>query len=154
MAGRTIGGIDELRSLVGQEVGLSDWVSVTQEMIDKFADLTGDHQWIHVDVERSKRESPFGTTIAHGFLTLSLLTRLHTDAVQFSGERKMGINYGLNRVRFVSPVRAGARVRARSAVQSVDDFRGGVQVTWKINVEMENEDKPALVAEWIGRMYE
>lgn len=153
MAGRTIGGIDELRSLVGQEVGLSDWVSVTQEMIDKFADLTGDHQWIHVDVERSKRESPFGTTIAHGFLTLSLLSYLHRETVRVTGG-KMAINYGLNRVRFVSPVPQGSRIRTRSKVGSIKDFKGGVQVTWQITVELEGSDKPALVAEWIGRLYQ
>jgi acyl dehydratase len=154
MAMRTINGVDELRTLVGQEVGLSDWIAVTQEMIDSFADLTGDHQWIHVDRERAARERPFRTTIAHGFLTLSLLTRMHTEAVQLGGEKKMGINYGLNRVRFVNPVRAGARIRCHSAVKAVDDFPGGVQVTWLMTVELENEDKPALVAEWIGRLYQ
>jgi acyl dehydratase len=153
MESRTIGGIEELRTLIGQEVGHSDWLEVTQPMIDQFAAVTGDHQWIHVDRERAAAESPFGTTIAHGFLTLSLITQLHSQAVQVDGGRKMGLNYGLNRVRFVSPVRAGARIRARSVVQAVDDILGGAQVTWKITIETENEPKPALVAEWITRMY-
>ncbi len=152
MSPRIISGVDELKQLAGQEIGQSDWVEVTQEMIDRFADVTGDHQWIHVDVQRSQQESPFGTTIAHGFLTLSLITRLHSDAVRIEGG-KMGLNYGLNRVRFVGPVKAGSRVRGRSGVVSVDDILGGIQVTWKITVECENESKPSLVAEWITRMY-
>jgi acyl dehydratase len=154
MALRKINGLDELRTLAGQEVGQSDWLQMTQEMIDAFADLTHDHQWIHVDRARAARESPFRTTIAHGFLTLSMLTHLHTQSVEVTGDRKMGINYGLNRVRFTNPVRAGARIRSRSAVKSVEDFPGGVQVTWSITVELENEDKPALVAEWISRWYQ
>jgi len=153
MPPRTINSIDALRAQIGQEVGVSDWVTVTQEMIDTFASTTGDRQWIHVDVERAKRESPFQTTIAHGFLTLSLITQLHSAAVNVDGGHKMGINYGLNRVRFVNPVRAGSRVRGHSTVQSVDDFAEGVQVTWLVTVELENTEKPALVAEWITRMY-
>ncbi len=153
MANRTINGIDELRTLVGQEVGTSDWIEVTQPMIDAFAEVTGDHQWIHVDPERAARESPFGTTIAHGFLTLSLVTQLHSQAVHVGGDHKMGLNYGLNRVRFVSPVLAGSRVRSRSKVQQVDDIQVGVQVTWHLTIEQEGGDKPALVAEWITRIY-
>ena len=152
MAARSISDVKELRELIGQEVGQSDWLLVTQEMIDAFAEVTGDHQWIHVDRQRAASESPFGTTIAHGFLTLSLSTQLHSQSVQVEGG-KMGLNYGLNRVRFVSPVRSGVRIRSRSAVQAVDDFLGGAQVTWKITIETENESKPALVAEWITRMY-
>lgn len=151
---RKISGLDELRTLAGQEVGQSEWVRITQEMIDAFAELTHDHQWIHVDRQRALRESPFKTTIAHGFLTLSMLTHLHTQSVEIEGDRRMGINYGLNRVRFTNPVRAGSRIRSRSALKSVDDIPGGVQVTWSITVELENEEKPALVAEWIGRSYE
>jgi acyl dehydratase len=151
---RKINGLDELRTLAGQEVGESDWLQITQEMIDAFADLTHDHQWIHVDRARAARESPFKTTIAHGFLTLSMLTHLHTQSVEVTGDRKMGINYGLNRVRFTNPVRAGARIRSHSAVKSVEDFAGGVQVTWSITVELEHEEKPALVAEWISRWYQ
>jgi acyl dehydratase len=154
MTTRTIEGVEQLRSLVGQEVGTSDWLEVTQDMIDAFAQVTGDHQWIHVERERAARESPFGTTIAHGFLTLSLVTRLHSQAVRVAGERKMGINYGLNRVRFPNPVRAGSRIRSRSAVRSVEDFDGGVQVTWLVTVELEGQEKPALVAEWVGRQYQ
>lgn len=154
MALRTINGLDEMRTLVGQEIGLSDWIEVTQQMIDTFADVTGDHQWIHVDRQRAQRESPFKTTIAHGFLTLSLITRLYSEAVQVAGERRMGLNYGLNRVRFTNPVRAGSRIRARVVAKSIEDIAGGVQVTWAITVELENDPKPALVAEWIGRWYQ
>jgi acyl dehydratase len=154
MALRKINGLDELRTLAAQEVGQSDWLAVTQEMIDAFADLTHDHQWIHVDRQRAARESPFKTTIAHGFLTLSLVTHLHTQSVEVTGDRRMGINYGLNRVRFTNPVRAGARIRSRSAVKSVEDIPGGAQVTWLVTIELENEEKPALVAEWIGRWYQ
>jgi acyl dehydratase len=153
MPQRTIEGIDQLRQLIGQEVAVSEWIEVTQELIDRFADVSGDHQWIHVDRERAKRESPFGTTIAHGFLTLSLITRLHSQAVRVAADQKMGINYGLNRVRFLNPVRAGSRIRSHSAVQAVEDFTGGVQITWLITVELEGVQKPALVAEWIGRLY-
>lgn len=152
MAARNINGIAELRTLVGQEIGTSEWLEVTQEMIDQFAAVTGDHQWIHVDRQRAAQESPFGTTIAHGFLTLSLITQLHSQAVNVTGG-VMGLNYGLNRVRFVSPVRSGVRIRTRSTLESLSDFTGGVQVTWKIAVETENETKPALVAEWLTRMY-
>jgi len=153
MALRTIEGVDELRALLGQEVGVSDWIEVTQEMINGFADVTRDRQWIHLDVERAKRESPFGVTIAHGFLTLSLLSALHGQSVQVAADQRMAINYGMNRVRFPSPVRSGARIRSHSAVQKVEDFDGGVQVTWLITVEIEGSEKPALVAEWIGRLY-
>ena len=153
MTTRTIHGLDELRSLVGQEAGTSDWLEVTQEMINAFADVTRDRQWIHLDVERAKRESPFGTTIAHGFLTLSLLSHLHGQSVSIDAGQKMAINYGLNRVRFVSPVPSGSRIRTRSKVQAVEEIASGMQVTWLINVEVENSEKPALVAEWIGRLY-
>ena len=150
---RDIQGIGGLKSLIGQEAGASDWLTITQEMIDTFAEATGDHQWIHVDAERSRRESPYGATIAHGFLTLSLLSQLSRQAVNVEGDFKMRINYGLNRVRFVSPVRAGSRVRARFTPQSVSDVKGGTEVIWSVTVEVEGSDKPALVAEWIGRMY-
>ncbi len=150
---RTIENAEALRRLIGEEVGVSDWLEVTQDMIDRFSEVTGDDQWIHTDVERCKTESPFGTTIAHGFLTLSLLSRLHRDSVKVAEGGKMGINYGLNRVRFVSPLRVGSRIRTHSKVASVDDFDGGVQVAWQINVELEGSDKPALVAEWLTRMY-
>jgi acyl dehydratase len=154
MPPRTIEGVDELRKLIGQEVGTSDWITVSQAMIDSFSDVTRDKQWIHIDAPRAATESPFGTTIAHGFLTLSLLSHLHSQAVRVVGGQKMAINYGLNRVRFPNPVREGSRIRARSAVQAVDDFPGGVQITWLVTVDLENAEKPALVAEWLGRLYQ
>ena len=146
---RVVNGLDELRALIGQEAGASDWVTVTQGMIDQFADLTDDHQWIHVDVARAKRETPFGSTIAHGFLTVSLLPRLAREAVDVRGDFKMRINYGFNRLRFVSPVRAGSRVRARFAPQKVTEN----EVTWLVTVDVEGSEKPAIVAEWMGRFY-
>lgn len=144
-----IKGLDGLRGLVGQEVGVSGWLEVTQEMIDRFADLTEDHQWIHIDRERAKAESPYGTTIAHGFLTLSLLSRLIRDALEVTGDFRMGINYGFNRVRFVSPVPANARIRGRFTVKNVTDN----EVAWLVTIEVEGSLKPALVAEWLGRFY-
>jgi acyl dehydratase len=148
---RVIEGVAELKSLVGQQVGISDWFSATQEHINAFAEVTGDRQWIHVDTERARSESPFGTTIAHGFLTLSLLSHLHAQAVQVRGDFKMAINYGLNRVRFPSPVPAGSRVRAHSTLQSVEEVPGGLQVVWVVTIEIEGNSKPALVAEWVIR---
>ncbi len=150
---RVIESIAELHDLVGQEVGISDWFTVTQAQIDAFAEVSGDRQWIHVDTERARTESPFGTTIAHGFLTLSLLSQLHAQAVQLRGDFKMAVNYGFNRVRFPSPVLAGSRIRARSNLQSVDDIPGGIQILWLVTVEIDGQAKPALVAEWIVRFY-
>ena len=150
---RIIEGIEELKSLIGQEIGASDWFEVTQSRINDFADATEDHQWIHIDVERAKTDSPFHSTIAHGFLTLSLLPHLVSQAVKVQGDFKMGINYGLNRLRFVSPVLAGSRVRARLTLQSVEDFTGGNQITWSVTCETEGGQKPALVAEWLVRYY-
>ena len=146
---RVVNGLDELRGIVGQEAGVSGWMPVTQEMIDNFADVTHDHQWIHVDVERAKRETPFGSTIAHGFLTVSLLPELARQAVEVHGEFKMRINYGFNRLRFVSPVRSGSRIRAHFTPQRVTEN----EVTWEVTVEVEGSEKPALVAEWLGRFY-
>jgi len=144
--------IRELESRVGQEVGVSPWVEITQERIDTFAKAIGDFQWIHVDAERAKN-SPFGKTIAHGFLTLSLLSNLSEQTFSFS-DRRMGINYGLNRVRFTSPVPVGSRVRARFTLAKFEKIEGnGVQVTWNTVVEIEGSAKPALVAEWLGRHY-
>jgi acyl dehydratase len=137
---------------VGEEIAVSDWLRISQERIDQFADATGDHQWIHVDAVRAATESPFKATIAHGFLTLSLVSTLMRDAVQFAGLR-MAINYGLNKVRFVSPVPVGSRVRARLVPAAVTDVDGGVQVTWLATVEREGGDKPACVAEWLVRYY-
>jgi acyl dehydratase len=141
--------LPELQDSIGREVGVSEWVTVTQDMIDRFADLTGDHQWIHVDPARAKTDSPFGVTIAHGFLTLSLLSTMTRQAVEITGPFKMSINYGLNRVRFVSPVPAGSRVRGHFAPQRVS----GSEVIWQVTVEREGGDKPALVAEWVARFY-
>ena len=145
----------DLRTLndrIGQEIAVSDWIEVTQSRIDQFAEATGDSQWIHVDPARAATESPFKTTIAHGFLTLSLLSPLIRESMQFSGLR-MAINYGLNRVRFVSPVPAGARIRARITVQAVEEVPGGFQVTWQVTIEREQGGKPACIADWIVRYY-
>ena len=142
----------ELAQRVGEEVGISPWVEITQERIDTFARAIEDFQWIHVDPARAK-SSPFGGTIAHGFLTLSLLSHLSEQTFSFA-ERRMGVNYGLNRVRFTSPVRAGSRVRARFTLAKYEPIENnGVQVTWTTVVEIDGAAKPALVAEWIGRHY-
>jgi acyl dehydratase len=144
--------IRSLEQRVGQEVGVSPWVEITQERIDTFARAIDDFQWIHVDRERAKG-SAFGGTIAHGFLTLSLLSHLSESTFSFA-DRRMGVNYGLNRVRFTSPVPSGSRVRARFSLLKYEKLDGnGVQVTWTVTVEREGADKPALVAEWIGRHY-
>jgi acyl dehydratase len=143
--------IGELDSRVGQEVAVSPWVEIRQDRIDEFAKATGDFQWIHVDPERAK-QSPFGTTIAHGFLTLSLLPMM-TDAAFALTDRKMGINYGLNKVRFTSPVPVGSKIRGRFTLTKLDKIDGGVQTTWSVVVEREGGDKPVMVAETIGRHF-
>jgi len=153
MPARVVLGIDELKTLVGQELGASEWHVVSQEQIDKFAEVTGDNQWIHVDAERAKRESPYGAPIAHGFLTMSLLSGLIKEAVEIRGDYKMKINYGFNRLRFTGGVPAGSRVRAKYALSSVKDVEGGVEIAWGVTVEVEGQAKPALVAEWLGRTY-
>jgi acyl dehydratase len=152
MAATQIESITELQPLVGQEVAVSDWFEVTQERINLFAEATEDRQWIHTDPERAARESPFKQTIAHGFLTLSLLSELMKRAISVGGLR-MGINYGLNRVRFVSPVPAGAHIRGRFTLAAVEGISGGVQATWNVSVEREGSDKPCCVAEWLVRYY-
>jgi acyl dehydratase len=153
--------VAKLRDRVGQEVGVSDWIDVMQTRIDQFAEATEDRQWIHVDASRAARDSPFMTTIAHGFLTLSLLSALSRRTMSFSRVR-MAVNYGLNRVRFMSPVLAGSRIRGRFipiAVDifvdddAVDDAADHVQVTWRVTVEREHGDKPCCVAEWLVRYY-
>jgi acyl dehydratase len=149
---REIGSLAELKTLVGQEVAVSDWVEITQEQVNQFADATGDHQWIHLDVERCKRESPFGGPIAHGFLTLSLLPMLMQNSLRMTDVR-MGVNYGLNKVRFPAPVPVGSRVRSRATLLSVEDIEGGAQVTWKVTMEREGGNKPVCVAESISRRY-
>ncbi len=144
--------VDFLRERIGQDVAASDWVEVTQARIDQFAEATGDHQWIHVDPGRAAVESPFRTTIAHGFLTLSLVSQLARRAMTLP-PGKMGINYGLNKVRFIAPVPSGARVRGRFAPLEVKDVDGAAQVTWQIVVERDGSEKPCMVAEWIVRYY-
>lgn len=153
MPQRQIAGIEELKTLVGQEIGTSDWFEIDQSRINAFADATDDHQWIHLDTERAKTDSPFGTTIAHGFLTLSMLPALAAQAYKVQGDFKMGINYGLNRLRFISPVPAGSRICAHFTLQSVSDVAGSVQVAVLVTVEIEGGEKPALVAEWLMRYY-
>lgn len=136
----------DMKAHVGQKVGTSEWVLVDQPMIDAFAAATGDHQWIHVDVERAKREMPGGTTIAHGYLTLSLLPRLG-DTVYRIRQTSRAINYGTNKVRFTSMVPAGSRVRLTQVLKAVEDVKGGVRMTFESTVEIEGSEKPALVAE-------
>ena len=147
-----IASLDALRSRVGEEVAVSDWLEITQERINQFAEATGDHQWIHVDVARAARESPFGGTIAHGYLTLSLLAKFSQDSIAI-GNIKMGVNYGLNRVRFTAPVRAGKKVRGRFKLAAYDEIPGGAQLTWSVTLEAEGSEKPACVAESISRWY-
>ncbi|MFI9025052.1 MaoC family dehydratase [Streptomyces sp. NPDC053560] len=148
---RVFGSLDELRGAVGEELGPSDWLEVDQKRIDLFADATGDHQWIHVDQEKAKA-GPFGTTIAHGYLTLSLLPALVPQLMRVDNV-KMGINYGTNKVRFPSPVPVGSRVRATAKIAEVAEVAGGVQLTTTVTVEREGGDKPVCVAESVSRFY-
>jgi len=141
-----------LHDRVGQEIAVGEWTTISQAQIDQFAEATGDRQWIHVDVARAAAESPFKTTIAHGFLTLSLLSSFLRGAIQFTGVR-MAINYGLNKVRFMSPVPSGSRVRPRIVAAAFEEIGGSIQITWAITVEREHSEKPACAAEWIVRYY-
>ena len=143
----------DLLQHVGRELGPSEWMTVDQPMIDKFADATGDHQWIHVDVERARRELPGGKTIAHGYLTLSLVPRMAQTLTRVK-TRSRGVNYGSNKVRFINPVPAGARIRLRQRIANVEEIPGGVRVTSEMTVEIEGQSKPALVAETIGVSYQ
>jgi len=143
--------IAELKDLLGQEIGVSDWITVTQERIQLFADATNDHQWIHVDVERAKA-GPFGTTIAHGFLTLSLLPEMAASAFGVR-ETRMGVNYGLNKVRFPAPVPSGSRLRGHFKLVGYEPLEGGAQITVQVTMEREGSDKPVCIAESIGRRY-
>jgi len=143
--------IAEMKDLVGQEVGVSDWITVTQERIQLFADATNDHQWIHLDAERAKA-GPFGTTIAHGFLTLSLLPEMAASAFGVN-ETRMGVNYGLNKVRFPAPVPSGSRLRGRFKLVGYEPLEGGAQLTVQVTMEREGSDKPVCIAESIGRRY-
>jgi acyl dehydratase len=153
MAARAIDSLDELRIWIGKEAGVSDWLTITQERINQFAALSEDLQWIHVDVERARQESPFGATVAHGFLTVALLTRMVRDAVEIRVPSRLLVNYGFNRLRFPAPVLAGSRIRARVTPHSVNEVTGGVEVAWGVVVEIENHPKPALAAEWLLRIY-
>jgi acyl dehydratase len=133
--------------------GVSQWHVVTQEQINRFADATGDRQWIHTDPARAALESPYKTTIAHGFLTVSLLPKLISEAIPVGGNHKLRVNYGFNRLRFPQAVPSGSRIRGRFELQSTKDVEGGVEITWLCTVEVEGKEKPALVCEWLGRTY-
>ena len=143
----------DMKAHIGKQIGTSEWVLVDQAMIDKFAEATGDHQWIHVDVARAKQEMPGGKTIAHGYLTLSLLPRLSHDILQIR-HRSRGINYGSNKVRFTAPVPAGSRVRLHQTLKNVEDIEGGVRLTFDSRIEVEGSSRPALVAENIGLAFD
>ena len=143
---------EALKAYVGKEIGASDWLVVTQERIDRFAEATEDRQWIHVDRERAKRDSPYGSTIAHGFLTLSLISFFTKQVIQVRGAALV-VNYGLNRVRFPSPVREGSRIRAHVSLQDFKEIAGAQEAFFACSVECEGSDKPCCVAEWILRYY-
>ena len=151
-AGSFVNSLDELRTLAGQEVFVTDWVLLSQRHIDLFAEASGDFQWIHVDVARAQKESPYGNTIAHGFLTLSLLGQFYAKHVSLPF-CDMGLNYGLNKVRFTSPVVAGSRLRGRFVLARLDDIAGGVQLSFAVTLEVEGQERPALVAESVIRQY-
>ena len=152
MAPLTVNGIDELRELIGQPVGPSDWVQITQDEIDKFADVARDHQWIHVDVERAERESPFGTTIAHGNLTLSLVDGFRSELISSTGFA-LGVNYGWDKIRFPAPVPVDSKVRAKAEVVSVEEKGGGwYQVVTRFTLEVEGGEKPCFVGDSVTRV--
>jgi acyl dehydratase len=142
----------DVKGLVGQELGVSDWHEVSQQDVNAFADVTGDHQWIHIDPDRAKKESPYGTTIAHGYFTVSLIPYLSSQIWKVTGS-KMGVNYGLNKLRFPAPVPVGKKVRARSTLRNVTDVEGGLQLEVTVQIEVEGGDKPAAVAETVSRIY-
>ena len=152
MAQRTIDGIAGLQAVVGEHLGYSEYMEITQERVNQFADATGDHQWIHIDVERAKKESPFGGPIAHGYLTLSLGPVLYPQVIKITGF-KLGVNYGANKIRFMSPVPVGARLRLGVQLLSLDEIAGGVQNTMGFTFEVEGNPKPACVAEVVFRSY-
>jgi len=153
MAPRILNGSTELKAAIGEHLGYSDWMEITQERVNQFAEATGDHQWIHIDVERANKESPFGGPIAHGYLTLSLAPVLLPQVVITTGF-SMGVNYGCNKVRFMSPVPVGAKLRMSATVLTVDDIAGGVQTTYQLTFETAGATKPSCVAEVIFRAYE
>ena len=153
MSTRVITDPKQLKTLVGREVGVTDWKAMTQERVSAFADVTEDHQWIHLDGERASSESPYKTTIAHGFLSLSLISAFIKEVVNIDAGFKTTINYGLNRVRFPAPVPVGSNIRARVGLQSLEEIEGGLQFTWIVRVESQKCDKPSVVAEWVTRSY-
>jgi acyl dehydratase len=140
-----------LKEFVGREVGVTEWFGITQERIERFAEATEDRQWIHLDRDRASKESPFGTTIVHGFLTLSLISHFLKEVVQIRSGVRLAVNYGLNRVRFPSPVRAGSKIRARIGLLSLKQLSAAVEATFSAAMEVENSDKPCCVAEWVVR---
>jgi acyl dehydratase len=144
--------LERLTDWLDKPVPPSNWITVTQERVNQFAQASGDDQWIHVDTDRAAKESPFGTTVAHGFLTLSLLSRLLSDTVHIKGVR-MGVNCGVNRVRFITPVRVGACIRATFKLISLEHISGGVQAIWFASIELKGQEKPCCVAEWVTRRY-
>ena len=152
MAARAVP-VDELRASLGGEIAVSEWFEIGQDRIDSFADTTEDHQWIHVDTERAAAESPFKTTIGHGFLSLSMLAPIMMRTIRVAGDFRHGINYGLNRVRFPTPVPAGSRIRGHISLKELDEHHWGVQTVWGVTVEVEDNPKPCVVAEWVTRSY-
>ncbi len=153
MAPLVVEDLQSLKNLVGQEIGVTDWFVVAQERIAQFAAATEDRQWIHVDRERTKTESPYGATVAHGFLTLSLLSHLMKQALRIRRSPRLAVNYGLNRVRFPSPVRAGSKIRARFTLLTLEELPDALDANFSVTVESEGADKPCCVAEWIVRYY-
>jgi acyl dehydratase len=153
MARLILDSLRQLHTFVGQEIATTGWTQISAQRIQQFAEISGDVQWIHVDAERARRESPYGTVIAHGFLTLSLATHFLREAIQLPPEVRRTINCGLNRVRFPSPVRAGENIRARIALQSCKDLAGSVEAIFDITMETENSTKPCCGAEWIVRYF-
>jgi acyl dehydratase len=149
---REIASLDELRTQLGKEVAVSEWVEITQKRVDMFADATEDHQWIHQDTERCRRDSPFGGPVAHGFLTLSLVSGMFDSALRMVDVR-MAVNYGLNKVRFPAPVPVGSRLRARMLLKAIEDIDGGAQLVWEVTIEREGGTKPVCVAEMLVRRY-
>jgi acyl dehydratase len=145
--------LQSLKELVGREVGVTEWFRVTQERIGQFAEATEDRQWIHLDRDRASRESPYGATIAHGFLTLSLISHLLKDLIQIQSGVRLAVNYGLNRVRFPNAVKADSRIRGRAVLLALKELPQGVEATYTVTIECEHSEKPACVAEWIVRYY-
>jgi acyl dehydratase len=145
--------VQALREFVGREIGITGWLSLAQERIDQFAEATEDRQWIHLDRERSRRESPYGATVAHGFLTLSLVSYFVREAITIRSGVRLAVNYGLNRVRFPSPVRSESKIRARIALLTLKELSDAVEVTYGVTIESEDSDKPCCVAEWVVRYY-